>query len=259
MHRADNERIYQLWDELAAFPSAEIDRAWRYLAQTIVDWIGADTAFWTATVRFLHGARAARDPMFGWRIKAVEFLHPSTEQENIAARYALNNDQKKDPGLCSIASVRGSGTFRVHRLRDGHVDFEALQKTDYYRTHYIDCGIHDQLWVGSPISPETEGFFVFSRARDLFTEADAALAGAALRGLSWFHRQMFYSHGLLVAQEPLTPTQREVLHLLLSDKSEKQIAAEMGQSFNTTHRHVKDIFRKYNVKSRAGLMAVWLS
>jgi DNA-binding CsgD family transcriptional regulator len=93
----------------------------------------------------------------------------------------------------------------------------------------------------------------------VFSDADAELAGFALRGLNWFHRLMFFSHGLVVAQDPLTPMQREVLQLLLSDKTEKEIATELGQSFHTTHSHVKEIFRKYNVKSRAGLMAVWLA
>jgi len=255
---SDNQRVYQLWDELAAYPSSDIDRAWRHLAQSLADWIGAKSAFWVGTVRLEHGERAARDFMLGWRTKAVEFLHPPTEKEATAAKAQLTGDLK-DPGLCSIASMRGSGVFRVHRLRDGFVDFEALCRTEYYRTRYLDLGVDDQLWVGSPISPETEGYFVFSREGSHFSEADAELVGMTVRPLNWFHRQMFYSHGLLVAQEPLTPTQREVLHLLLSDKSEKQIAAEMGQSYHTTHRHVTEIFRKYDVKSRAGLMAIWLS
>jgi DNA-binding CsgD family transcriptional regulator len=259
MNGVDRERVFRLWDELAAFPSAEIDQAWRHLAQTIADWIGADTGFWVGTVRLLDGEQAERDTMQGWRIKVVTFLHPPTEEEQLAAQRALGNRQQ-DPGLTTIAAVRGSGVFRVHRLHDGFVDLDELRKTDYYRAHYEAFGINDQLWVACPINPETEAYFVFNRRRTaaLFSETDAELAGFALRGLSWFHRQMFYSHGLLVAQEPLTPTQREVLQLLLSDKTEKEIAAELSQSFHTTHTHVKDIFRKYNVKSRAGLMAVWL-
>jgi DNA-binding CsgD family transcriptional regulator len=256
----DRERVFRLWDELAAFPSAEIDRAWRHLAETIAGWVGADTAFWVGTVRFLHGEQAVQDVMHGWRVKVVTFLHPPTEEEQLAAQRALGNRQQ-DPGLTTIAAVRGSGVFRVHRLHDGFVDLDELRKTDYYRAHYVAFGINDQLWVACPISPETEAYFVFNRRATsvLFSEADAELAGFALRGLSWFHRLLFYSHGLLVAQEPLTPAQRDVLQLLLSSKTEKEIANELGQSFHTTHTHVKDIFRKYNVKSRAGLMAVWLT
>lgn len=260
MNRDDCERVFRLWDELAAFSSAEIDRSWRHLAETIAGWIEADTAFWVGTVRFLHGEQAARDILSGWRIKAVDTLHPPTEEERLAAQRALA-DPQPDPGLTTIAAVRGSGVFRVHRLHDGFVDLCELRKTAYYRTHYEALGINDQLWVACPINPETEAYFVFNRHQTAtrFSDMDAELASFTLRGLNWFHRQMFYSHGLLMAQEPLTLMQREVLQLLLSDKTEKEIATELDQSFHTTHTHVKEIFRKYGVKSRAGLMAVWLA
>lgn len=260
MNPSHREAVFKLWDDLAAFPAADIDRAWRHLAEAVGRWIAADTAFWVGTVRFLHGDQAARDRMHGWRIKVVSFLHPPTEAERLSAQRAVG-DRHPDPGMTTIAAVRGSGTFRVHRLHDGFVDIDALRQTDYYRTHYERFAVRDQVWVASPISPETESYFVFNRiGRDeRFTESDAELAGFALRPLGWFIRQMFHSHGLLVARDPLTPTQRDVLQLLLSRKSEKEIATELGQSFHTTHTHVRDIYRKYNVTSRAGLMAVWLT
>lgn len=262
MNNVDHERVFRLWDEVAAFPSAEIDAAWRHLAETLAGLVGADTGYWVGTVRLLHGDQAARDIMYGWRVKVVTFMHPPTEAERIAAQHVCNPDpHPEQPGLSTIAAVRDSGVFRVHLLHDGFVDLEEFRKTAYYQSHYVAFNVQDQLWVASPISPETEAYVVFERRQTtaLFNEAEAELAGFALRGMSWFHRQMFYSHGLMVAQEPLTPTQREVLRLLLSEKAEKEIASELGQSFHTTHAHVKEIFRKYGVKSRAGLMAVWLS
>lgn len=152
--------------------------------------------------------------------------------------------------MSTIAAVRGSGVFRTHRLHDGFVDLEAPRKTAYYQSHYAAIGVQDQLWVASPISLETEAYVVFERRHcaALFDEADTELAGFTLRALNWFHRQMFYSHGLVVAQEPLTPMQRAVLQLLLSDKTEKEIASQLGQSFHTTHTHVKEIFRKLQRK-----------
>lgn len=256
----DRQAVFRLWDELARFPAADIDAAWRHLAQSVSQWIDADTAFWVGTVRLMHGEQAERDLMHGWRIKVVSFLHPPSEAERLSAQRAERNRQR-DPGMTTIAAVRGSGVFRVHRLHDGFVDIDALRQTDYYRDTYELFDLRDQVWVASPINAEAESYFVFNRVGrpDRFTETDAELAGFVMRPLNWFIRQMFHSHGLLVAQEPLTATQREVLQMLLSDKSEKQIAADLGQSYHTTHTHVKEIFRKYNVTSRAGLMAVWLS
>lgn len=257
--RSDRERVFQLWDELAAIPSAEIDRAWRHLATTIAGWIQSDMVYWVATVRLLSDEQAANDPLFGWRVRVVEFLDPPSSAAKLAAHMEVN-DRLDEPGMTTIAAVRDSGVFRVRRLHHDFIDLDKFRQTDYYRKNFVELGIRDELFVACPISPETEVYYVFNRREidGLFNAPDAEIAGYALRGLSWFHRQMVYSHGLLVARDPLTPMQREVLQLLLSDKSEKAIAAELGQSYNTTHSHVKEIFRKYNVKSRAGLMAVWL-
>jgi FixJ family two-component response regulator len=52
--------------------------------------------------------------------------------------------------------------------------------------------------------------------------------------------------------------ERRVARLLLTDQKEKQIAHALGLGFDTTHNHVSEIYRKFGVRSRAGLMALWL-
>lgn len=89
-----------------------------------------------------------------------------------------------------------------------------------------------------------------------FTAEEEALAAYALRGLKWFHRQFALSHGLLIADAPLSPTQRLITHLLLTDRSEKQIAAEVGRTVGMTHKHVTEIFRKFGVNSARGIDGV---
>ncbi|HEX9047486.1 MAG TPA: LuxR C-terminal-related transcriptional regulator, partial [Verrucomicrobiae bacterium] len=88
---------------------------------------------------------------------------------------------------------------------------------------------------------------------------DQELAGFVLRGLKWFQRQLMLYHGLLAAEKPFTPAERKVVSLLLTHKSEKEIAAALGQSFHTTHQHVTKIFRGFGVNGRAAFMALWLS
>lgn len=63
----------------------------------------------------------------------------------------------------------------------------------------------------------------------------------------------------MIATSPLTPTERKVLHLLLTEASEKGIANQLGLATSTTHQHVIAIFRKFGVRSRAGLMSLWLN
>ena len=91
-----------------------------------------------------------------------------------------------------------------------------------------------------------------------FTEADRETALYAMRGLTWFHRQVLLAHGLLVARSPLTPIERRVLAMLLTDQSEKLITSTLGVSPSSLHTYVRDVLRKFGVSGRKGLTALWL-
>src|SRR5690606_4791217 len=121
------------------------------------------------------------------------------------------------PAMPSMALTRGAGKFRVHRLRDGFIDFAAFEQTPNYQAIHVQTGIADRLWVVFPVSLDAESYFVFDKhgVPRWFTSEHATLAGNVIRGLKWFHRQMLCSHGLPVAQSPLTPTERQVVQLLL--------------------------------------------
>ncbi|WP_269792840.1 PAS domain S-box protein [Stenotrophomonas sp. Iso1] len=56
----------------------------------------------------------------------------------------------------------------------------------------------------------------------------------------------------------LAPHEKKVLQLLLTEATEKQIAEQLCLAVSTTHSYVTHIFRKFGVRSRAGLMALWL-
>jgi DNA-binding CsgD family transcriptional regulator len=91
-----------------------------------------------------------------------------------------------------------------------------------------------------------------------FSAHDSALAAHTLRGIKWFHRQLLLGHGLVAAQRPLTASERRVVRLLLTEQTEKEIAQSLGLGFDTTHKRVTEIYRKFGVRSRTGLMALWL-
>jgi LuxR family transcriptional regulator, maltose regulon positive regulatory protein len=50
--------------------------------------------------------------------------------------------------------------------------------------------------------------------------------------------------------DELTPRERTVLGLLAQGRSKREIAQELGVSFNTVHSHTKAIYRKLGVSSR---------
>jgi len=105
-----------------------------------------------------------------------------------------------------------------------------------------------------------EAYYGFLRMRtgDPFTEAQRDSAYYAMRGLTWFHRQVLLAHGLVVARAPLSPIERRVLALLLTDRPEKLIAADLDVSPSTVHTYIRDVLRKFGVSGRNGLIAVWL-
>lgn len=252
--------VHTLWDELARFPAAEIEAACRHLIGTLGEWMGADNAAWVGTARFLHGPKAQKDRLSGWRTRAIVFWHPPEMNELLLVKDALGN-RAEEPGTTGVAMAKLAGTFRVHRLRDGFVDLAEFKKTLHYHAYYRQLGVDDRLWVGSPICQDAESFFVFDkrRTKSRFTKADTQLAANTIRGLGWLNYRLMCSYGLSLVESPLTTMERRVIQLLLSERSEKEIAAVLRQSPNTTHGHIKEIYRKYGTQGRAGLMAIWLS
>lgn len=64
--------------------------------------------------------------------------------------------------------------------------------------------------------------------------------------------------GSIKTLDPLTGRENEVLELILSGKSNREIATELIISENTVKTHTKNIFSKYNVGSRAELISTIL-
>jgi DNA-binding NarL/FixJ family response regulator len=54
------------------------------------------------------------------------------------------------------------------------------------------------------------------------------------------------------------PRLRQTLGLLLQGEGEKQIAAKLKLSPHTVHGYVKEVYRRFDVCSRAELLALWV-
>lgn len=79
MTPALQERIHQIWDEVAAFEAAESDAALQHLLKEVADLVDAQNAYWVGAVRISDDER---DPLLGWRPRLIRYLH------------ALPNDDK---------------------------------------------------------------------------------------------------------------------------------------------------------------------
>ncbi|EIP97349.1 response regulator containing a CheY-like receiver domain and an HTH DNA-binding domain [Opitutaceae bacterium TAV1] len=252
------EAVHTLWDELADFPASGTDDALLHLMGKLSGWLDAGDVVWVGAARLARGAAARRDAQRGWRGLVVRQMRQAPLIRSLSHR--VQAEQDTDPGMTTRALVAGVGRLRVYRLHDGFVDMDAFRQTAHYRAFYQAAGITDRLFVGFPVNADTESFFLVDRCgtNQRFTAADAELVGYALRGLKWFQRELMLSHGLLLAGAPLSAAEHRIVRLLLTERSEKEIAAELGQSPKTTHKYITGILRKYGVSGRIGLMALWL-
>lgn len=247
-------QIHALWDTLADFDAARIDDALDHLMEGLCALVGAQNAIWIGVVRL---ADAAGDPMSGWRPPVTRFLHPTGKLLDAVNAQTRRMD-RGFPNQAAAGVIAQSGRFRACRLCD--VAPQEWFGSDFYRAYYSDCDRDDAIYVAFPLNADAESYFGIFRAHGQppFTIRERDALAYTLRGIKWFHRQLMLSHGLLVAGTPLTETERRVLQGLLGGQTEKQIAAELGQSHHTTHGHVVSIYRKFGVSNRPALMALWL-
>jgi len=253
---ADIDFIHRLWDELVEFPARDIDGAVEYLMTSLGELADAQNVVWVGAVRMADCDQDI-DPFKGWRTAHVETLRPGKAMKDHLKAITRTWD-RLDPDPSFLVAVKEAGKFRVHSFRrDLPADwFES----PFYRTHWQAIHVYDAVFVGFPLNQDAESHFGFHRmvGQSPFSEVEIARLAYALRGIKWFHNRLMLSHGLMLASSPLTPSERRVLRMLSTDSSEKEIARDLELATATLHHYVKSIFRKFGVRSRAGLMGLWL-
>ena len=249
------DKIQILWDELAGFPSAEADTAIMHMLTSLCYMFDAKNASWSAVVRL--PITTPGDLLNGWRPCFVSLLHQAPA---FADSIKVQNEKQWLPevDISSIIDAAGEEPFLTKLLSEGLPNewFEG----DYYRRHYLDVGHADHMSVRCAITKDVRiHIYIY---RDLtsprFNTEDKEPFALIVRGLKWFHRQQLLSHGLLISETPLTPTEHKVLLDILAGHSEKLIAVSQKHSINTTHAHIKSIYRKFGVTNRGMLTALWL-
>lgn len=251
-------RIYKIWDRVAEFDPARSEESVRWLLKELKEITASDDAVWVGVVRLLDGEAAARDHQLGWRTRAVVHLEWTDLKRSVVAE--AMKAQEQDGGVpSSIEQAKLAGRFRTLFLRELH-DMPTFAQSHHYRACFVPFGITDRMWSVFPVNADCEVAVILDRYQDRprFGEKERALVSVIMRGLKWFHRQMVLAYGVTLGNARLTSRERSLLGHLLGDRTEKEIAAELGLTAATVRSYTKSLYAKFGVRGRAGLMALWL-
>ncbi|QWF19936.1 helix-turn-helix transcriptional regulator [Lysobacter capsici] len=255
MNDATTQDIYRLWDELVDFPASRADDALRHLLLRLCEIFDCHNALFAVVVRLPVPPQG--DLLNGWRPRLHQILNPRPVLTASVDRRVAEL-MKSESDLASIISSAGNEPFLARLL------FETLPASwfqgEFYKRHYLDVGHADQLSARCAINDDVRVHLFLYRgvSQPRFSADIKAPFALAVRGLRWFQYRFVLSHGIHVANSPLTPTERIVLLALLGKETEKQIADTLQKSVNTVHIHIKSIYHKFGVRNRPALTALWL-
>lgn len=255
----DQDAVIRLWHELAEFPVSSPQEALDHCLKALGHQIGAVNVTWVGAMREKNWERNANsDRMLGWRPRTCVPLHPTGEWQR-AHEMAMDAIKTNYMDPHTVAVVTYSGQNRCD-LCEELVSEREWKETRIYREVLTPLRIAHRLYSASATAPGAESYLIFDRESGArkFGARERDLLAFFLRGSTLFHREMLQMHGLIGASRPLSPREREVLRLLLTDASECEIAQALGLTPGTTHQYAVAVLRKFGAHGRAELMAQWL-
>jgi DNA-binding CsgD family transcriptional regulator len=152
----------------------------------------------------------------------------------------------------------------VIRKRNLTITRQKLMSDDKWRASPVgrmcrEAGFDRFLASIRPLGSHSySGLILYRRVTaPAFSPSERHLVHAVFQHIDWVHEDPIVE----AASQPfpeLTPRERQVMLLLLGGDSRKQLAAKLALSEHTVADHLKGIYRKLGVRSRAELLAKFL-
>ncbi len=144
------------------------------------------------------------------------------------------------PGMSGIEGIRRIGAL------------SPSSRIVVLTVHEDDDSVFDALCAGAV------GYMLKPASSEQILEAiDTALCGGAPMNAFIARRVIeMFARGVPPRQDyGLTRREREILHLLVGEKSQKQVAQELFLSPHTVDTHLRNIYAKLHVRTRSGAVA----
>lgn len=173
-------------------------------------------------------------------------------------RACFDRHFREHPLVRYHADLHGPG---AHRISDS-VPFSHFRHSPLYSDYYRRIGIDHAIAVPIHVDDGLLISFVLNRQRRDFSDRDRDLLDLVSKPLSRLYlqaRALDEARALLAARgldlqrlDALGVTAREtdVLHWLAAGKTDREIAALLGCSHRTVHKHLQRIYVKLGVETR---------
>jgi DNA-binding CsgD family transcriptional regulator len=181
--------------------------------------------------------------------------YASDRQREIAMRPDLNTDAQDVE-----RRVKDTGGRHLTRTRAQLMTDEEWYGSSFYRDYRKAADLDDFLFSVYPLPPDAISVIGLHRnvAAPPFGDRERCIAHLVASEIDWLHRAGSDLPGPAHVAD-LTPRQRQVLLLLLSGDSRKQVARKLEISEHTVTDHMKALHRHFNVNSRGELLALFMS
>ena len=144
----------------------------------------------------------------------------------------------------------------AHRISDS-LPMARFRETALYNDYYRRVGLRHAMALPLRVDDGQLVSFVFNRGGTDFTARELALLESLRRPLAaLFARAAAADHGApaldaeLLARHALTPREAEVLRWVSAGKTDRDVAALLGCSPRTVHKHLQRIYTKLGVETR---------
>ena len=144
----------------------------------------------------------------------------------------------------------------AHRISDS-LPMARFRETALYNDYYRRVGLRHAMALPLRVDDGQLVSFVFNRGGADFSARELALLDSLRRPMAaLFARAAAADHGApaldaeLLARHALTPHEAEVLQWVSAGKTDRDVAALLGCSPRTVHKHLQRIYTKLGVETR---------
>jgi DNA-binding CsgD family transcriptional regulator len=254
IEEADVRSVSRLMGELSEFPAAQATAARAHCFAALARIVGAENVFWVPAMRVKR--ERPSDQLGGWKPMGLSRLHQDPRLDRCTA-LVLSEIAAGRADPLTLANTRRAGTTRA-LLRAELVPDAEWERCPHLNEALRPSGVADRLVGAHTVDDRRESYIGLDRGPQdrPFGERERDLLRLFLLGAPAFHREQVLAEGLV--DPALSPRERQVLALLLTDMNEREIGRALGLTWRTTHQYAASIFRKFGVRGRIGLMAHWL-